>query len=820
MCGDNLFFIGCQVSRNIPEWSNAFAGRNAQQKELQSLLDEAKKGRGKFVVVTGEAGIGKTALVKRFVAENQNEQISVIFEDFGKAQIFEPYLPFIRIIDKLGQIGIASVLQEERRFETQPSFEIESLYSLQSQHGLMQQKLLTFFLEAAKQKPLLMVFSNVHLAPVTSWKFIHYLGENLKQNRILVVATLRQEGRVIRGGKLPVYADVLQRMNREGLLHKIQLGRLSEKNIRRLLLAVFPRKDFSSQFFAWISEISGGNPSLIIKLINRCLETGIIFEREDVWFNRHDIEKDTLLKLVSDKSEISAGKKLWKSLCEAQKSLLQFAVLLDSAFDHHILCAVTGRSRVQILKDLVFLKDNNILYESEDGKYSLKYPTLLSVILETISAEEKQRRHQSIAREIEASGFLSPSEKIFRLAYHYSQTDDVCAAFKYLRRASEISVENFAFMEAKEFLEKALSLRNALPEDIERGEIVQMLIWACWLDRILGYWDDSNKHAEAALELLKGESDRRLKSQLLIQQGFTYFRLNDWYKARDCFERCLQDKQTLGKVDEAMATYGLGNVYFELTDYEKSSKYFEKALEFADKLQDKQLMANVFNNLGALENIRSHRMKAIALYSKSIPLFKSLGDNFGLARIYHNIGMTYADENNWQRANEFYGQSLIVSDVMGLVPLKSITFLNRAMALVKLKKIDEAREYNFKAFRLLEQLKDELGVAEFHKIQGVIEREEGNFAMSEVEFAKAIEKFSANENRLGVAESCYERALLFLNLQKQEAAVADLQKALEIYDGLQVTEKSEQIRRLLEEIAVEDQNAVQIIDGTEVSHEN
>jgi tetratricopeptide (TPR) repeat protein len=249
-----------------------------------------------------------------------------------------------------------------------------------------------------------------------------------------------------------------------------------------------------------------------------------------------------------------------------------------------------------------------------------------------------------------------------------------------------------------------------------------------------------------------------------------------------------------------MANYGLGNIHFELGEYEKSCKFYEAALSTANGLEDKQLMANIFNNMGAIANIRGHRMRAIRLYSKSIPIFKNLSDNFGLARVYNNIGMTHADENNWQHANEFYGQSLMFSDVMGLIPLKSITFLNRASALTHLKKFNEAREYNFKALRLLEHLKDELGMAEYHKIQGIIEREQNNWQEAGEHLQKALEKYGAAEGKLGCAESEEELGRLAKAMNNYKEAVLWFNKALTSYQELGLKERVKIIENQLHKL--------------------
>ena len=52
------------------------------------------------------------------------------------------------------------------------------------------------------------------------------------ENRIVLLGTVRQDGNEKAENKKPVYADVIQRMNREGLVTKIQLNRLSRENVR------------------------------------------------------------------------------------------------------------------------------------------------------------------------------------------------------------------------------------------------------------------------------------------------------------------------------------------------------------------------------------------------------------------------------------------------------------------------------------------------------------------------------------------------------------------------------------------------------------
>ena len=212
------------------------------------------------------------------------------------------------------------------------------------------------------------------------------------------------------------------------------------------------------------------------------------------------------------------------------------------------------------------------------------------------------------------------------------------------------------------------------------------------------------------------------------------------------------------------------------------------------------LVGTLYNNLGIIENILGNRMQSISYYSQSIPIFEKSGDNFGIARVYHNIGMTYADENSWKKANEFYGKSLCASDVMELVPLKSVTFLNRALALVHLNNLVEAKEYNYKAYRLLNRLHDELGIAEYHKIQGIIEKEEQNWVEAEKHFDLALKKFEKLKNKLGEAETKLEKALLYLLREDTQKAKYWLNECKNGFMSLGLKEKMDIIDKKINQI--------------------
>ncbi|RMF58827.1 MAG: tetratricopeptide repeat protein [Calditrichaeota bacterium] len=785
------------------EPSTLLVGREEQFQQLQKLLENAWRGEGGFVVISGEAGTGKTHLVKYFAREAVHRGAMFVAESYQRVPSYEPYRPFWRIVKQLAK---ASDGEEETPFVADAPMpessatDSGSLYSLQSGHRLAQQRLIKALLNAANDRVLIITLWDVHLAPLTAWQFIHFLSESLIEKRILLVLTLRQDGRETNPERIPVYAEVLQRMNREGLVQRIRLKRFSERDTRQLIFHLLKRTDFSSEFVKTLHQVTRGLPGKIIPILKHLQENGWIFKQEGVWFEKDGITRELLIDIINKEENVPNPEQLWLTLDETSKSILEYGALFEDAFTYQVLAEVLQKPRLQIVKELYKLQQKKLLLNLEEDAYLFKNPSLAHQIKQRIPLCRQREMHRQIGEAIKRNGSLSPEDRIPLMAYHFSKTDEYEEAFHYLMEAGNLAIQNFAFIKAREFFEGALRCLKHLDRDSLRETEIEIYFKMIWLNRALGERQKSLDYCSSLLAGLNDESHRGLRIRALIQQGLTFFQLNQWEKARECFMACFEDETETDPLDQAMAHYGLGNVYLEMSEYDLAEEHYQQALRLIEPLGSKLLKANLYNNLGIVENVRGNRLKAIALYSKCIPLYKSLGDNYGLARVYLNIGISYAHEHDWKQANTFYGKSLSVSDAMGLVPLKSITFLNRSQALTFLRNFQEAREYNVKAYRLLERLNDRLGLAEYYKNQGILEREEGHWESAREMLDKALQLFTSLKNKLGIAETEYELSTLYGQIDQREEQLNWLRKAQDHYSKLGLSAKVQQLEAELKRL--------------------
>lgn len=790
--------------------SKNHVGREAELEQLRGTFTNARKGCGSLVVIRGEKGIGKTTLLHRFAAEAAQNGATVFSENFSGQQ-FEPYAPFLRVIEQLGDRegspcrGFPADHKTDsvdgREHTKSDHSDLEALFALQKGSSIAQQSVASAILAGANRKILILAFDDAHSAPLTTWRFIHYLTSRIQNKKILLAITVAEERQGPHKEEIPAYTDVLQRMNREGLVAQIELKRFTVGQVRSFLHQVFPKRDFSRNLDRTIHQISHGNPALLLKSLNSLKSKGLLYKKGVVWYDDERAAKEAFRELITDKAALQEAAGLVASLSSTHLALLQYAALMCGSIEHGVLSEILNRPRVLVVKDLIALKEHDILMPQGEDKYQFKHHAVRTVLLDRLTQESKQAMHYELATQIEKQARFNSSEAINLMAYHYSRSKDRKLAFRYLNQAGLKALANFAFIEAKAYFEQALSALDSGNWQEPSATKTQLLTRLAWLDHVLGYWQQAIEHCRKAWQLCTADTDIKFKMQLLIQEGLTYFRLNDWSNSLACLETCLQNSSQLSQWELAMANYGIGDVHFEMAQYDQARQHFQEALTIAKQLNNKQLLANILNNLGAVENVRSEHLRAISLYSECISIYQYMADDLGLARIYHNIGMSHADQKNWQEANTFYGKSLGISDSLGIRPLKSITFLNRALALAYMRNFEAAREYNFKALELLKHLDDDLGIAEYHKIQGVIEREQGDGATACEQFNRALQQFQAMGNKLGVAETLHEMGLLESAPGEDKEGVDYLDQAREGYQELGLHQKVKVVEQLIENVA-------------------
>ncbi len=769
-------------------------GREAELQKLGELLKSAHSGQGRFAVISCVSGLGKSHFMAHFLASNQTEDLLVFEERFTKDSIYDPYAPFRKIVEKIAAANPERTATEgARKADADGSGQIARLYALQNNLHVVQQRLLTDMLSLAKQRTILIFLEDAHLGSATAWQFIHYLAESLSENRILFAVNVTDPS----DANQPPAAceDILQRMNRERLITRIQLPLFDGENVRKLLEKRFPKSHFSPELADILMEISHGIPDKLHHYLDKMIQQKLLREEEGFWIDTLEDRRNEVLELGHNREQIDEQLASMSSLPEAHLDLLQHIALVQSSCRYKMLAKILKRPRHKILKDLIALEKAEILKQVEEDAYTFRAPAFVRFFQEGLSPDSEQAARDHIITALEEDRHLQGANLLHELAFQYSKTGQSNQALDCLVAAGDVAMENFAFSEAR----KAYQQATQLISEFESTEHAHLLLKLAWLTRLLADREESLTYYQRAYEISEHRDDNHTRRQVLIHQGLTFFQLNKWEMAIECFNRAISEAGKDERLVQAMGNYGLGNVYLELARYQESREHYELALDLAEEIGDNRLKANVINNLGVIENVAGNRMQAIEKYSLAIPCYREIGDHSGVARTYINVGITHADTGNWKLAIDFYSKSLTVSDQMGFLPLKSIALLNRALALAHTSKLDDAINDNNKALLLLTRLKDDLGIAEHHRIKGIIARLRENFREAVDETDQSLSKYRELDHLLGIAETEHEKALLARAMGRIEEMENWYAQAMSSYKSLELNDKIEQLKNELSE---------------------
>lgn len=201
-----------QRPRSVPHPPQLMVGREAELAQLQRWWTQAMQGERQVVFVTGEAGIGKTALVDAFVAGVEAEDRVWIghgqcIEQYGAG---EAYLPLLEAVGRLGRSPDGPrFLQLFRRYEPTWLLQLPALVSgdefadLQRRTGnatreRMLRELAEAIEELTAEHPVLLVLEDLHWSDGSTVDWLAYVARRREGAQLLVVGTYRPVEAMVR----------------------------------------------------------------------------------------------------------------------------------------------------------------------------------------------------------------------------------------------------------------------------------------------------------------------------------------------------------------------------------------------------------------------------------------------------------------------------------------------------------------------------------------------------------------------------------------------------------------------------------------------
>lgn len=475
--------------------------RETEIARLQAALEEADLGRGGFVCISGEPGIGKTTFVEDFlndVAERGRGRLVArgrCSERLGEGEAYLPVLDALedlltsdgtgaaaRTMQIVAPTWYAQVAGESRGADAAaPSAPYEPA-RIQPGRALSQAALMREFSslvqELSRLGTMVFFFDDVHWADVSTVDLLAQLGRQCRSLRVLVLTTFRPTEMLL--GPHP-FQRVRLELESQGVTVDLPLGFLSREEIQAYLSLAFPRHAFPVDFADLIYSRTEGSPLFLVDLLRYLRERGVVAETGGGWRLAHDVP-DLRRELPS--SVRSMIQRKLDRLEEDDRLLLAAASVQGHEFDSAVVAgaldlhAADVEERLQTLDRVHGLVRALREHEFPDRTLTVRYVFVHILYQQALYHDLQPTRRASLglalARTLERhegqhAGAAS------ELAWLYEVGRDFLQAARHSWRAAQNAASVFAHREAVVLARRGLRQLESLPESAERSGLERSL---------------------------------------------------------------------------------------------------------------------------------------------------------------------------------------------------------------------------------------------------------------------------------------------------------------------------------------------------------
>src|SRR5262245_37757127 len=272
--------------------SQRFVGRDEALLRLQAWLQKALRGERQIVFVTGEAGIGKTALVDTFARSiTSNRSIRIgrgqCLEQYGTSEAYMPVLEAIgRLCRDQGQVVDVMRAHAPMWLLQMPSLVSASDRELLSRGvaGATRERMLREMAEALEalttDAPLVLILEDLHWSDYSTLDLISYLAKQRQAAQLMLIGTYRLVELILSGHPLKA---VKQELLAKQQCEELPLEYLSEAALAKYLSVRFPDNRFPAELAGLIHERTEGNPLFMVNAVDYLVAEGLIVQHGHRW---------------------------------------------------------------------------------------------------------------------------------------------------------------------------------------------------------------------------------------------------------------------------------------------------------------------------------------------------------------------------------------------------------------------------------------------------------------------------------------------------------------------------------------------------------
>ncbi|WP_336215362.1 ATP-binding protein [Nonomuraea sp. LPB2021202275-12-8] len=462
----------------------SFVGRVSELAILESLLPLAEETSRRVALIRGEAGSGKTRLVREFAHAAVSRGVRVLYGACD-AVVNAPYQPFAEALEFLVGILDSEMLSDCLAGNGELSRLLPDLSPRptvaaadpDTERYRLHVAVADLLEQVSRHLPVLLVVDDAHWADTPSLHLIRHLIRASPGGRLLLVIAFRPGEADI----LPEFAEALADIQRaEGVTH-LPLRSLNEDEVQdfvRHSARVGPDVDVLTTAHE-IGELTGGNPFLLGELWRTLAETGNI----EVTARQVRLTRSTA-RLSSPDSVRDVVRQRLQRLSPEAVALLEMAAVIGPEFDLKVLADAARMGNGSLMSSLDEAVRSGMLQEGAESSVRLVYrfahELVRRALYDRLTGTRRAELHLRAGEALERANSSRLERVLPELAYHFSLGAAMAGperAVEYNVRSAEAAMDSFAFEDAAAQLKTALRL--GVGDEHRRAHIQLDLALAC-----------------------------------------------------------------------------------------------------------------------------------------------------------------------------------------------------------------------------------------------------------------------------------------------------------------------------------------------------
>ena len=667
MVGDETAHVPLSIDR--------FVGRVDELRFLVRLLEDAEKGKPAVVAVSGEAGVGKSTLLKQLEPEVRLRNGSLVLGRCHEADVQPPYAPWAEIITAIRRIS----------GEPQKAWrELPSIVPSLAQDGqvaptggsryVLLEEIAEYIRRAAEARPLLIVLDDVQWADSASWDMLEYLLPQLENERLLICMTIRAEELEDEG------LERRRRLSRSERFRELTLSRLTREEMKQWIEAAFHRQDVGRELLAFLYRHTEGNALFIVQLLRTLVDEGAIWYTGKRW----EWRPVSQLRLPVGVSDLISRR--LSRLSPRSHDILVTAALIGREFDIDLAIEAGAGSEDELLDAVDEAIKASVLHQSGQrggDRYAFSHIKLAEVLRESVNPRRLRKIHERLAEAMERR----TPDALAEIATHYDRGANTEKAYVYALRAADRAKGVYAHQEEQEFLN--IAERNAGSP----AQLADVRVRLAEIADATGRYNEAEELCDLAIEWYSSQGDRGRALSLRRKRERLRGLLGQ--PAQKTLEACLaldREAQELGLMQERVALLALASqTHKRLGDGAAAERLARECAAMAEQLGDPALLGDSLNRL-AIAIEQEHPQQATEIYRRALGIYERIKDQRGQARCHNNMGIACSLESRWDDARRELNSAMQLARSAGAPDLLGLAALNLGVMHLKLGEYDTARE--------------------------------------------------------------------------------------------------------------------------------